>query len=104
MGKKEKIVEVKPPTDFFNGVQIDLKTVKTAVLNLESTEVSVLAKCASSIFNFIAKGRVFKLNNMGSCIRPSAISISFWLNHTRVRPGANAKLWEPLYFFINFKR
>ena len=59
MGKKEKVVEVKPPTDYFKGVQVDLKTVKTAVLNLESTEVSVLTKCASSIFNFIVKGRAF---------------------------------------------
>jgi len=58
MGKKEKVIEVKPPTDYFKGVQVDLKTVKTAVLNLESTEVSVLTKCASSIFNFIVKGRV----------------------------------------------
>ena len=74
MGKKEKIVEVKPPTDFFNGVQIDLKTVKTAVLNLESTEVSVLAKCASSIFNFIAKGRVIvifsKISSDNTIFRP----------------------------------
>lgn len=63
MGKKEKVVEVKPPTDYFKGVQIDLKTVKTAVLNLESTEVSVLTKCASSIFNFIVKGRMFNIKH-----------------------------------------
>ena len=64
MGKKEKVVEVKPPTDYFKGVQVDLKTVKTAVLNLESTEVSVLTKCASSIFNFIVKGRVLTHKNI----------------------------------------
>ena len=51
MGKKEKVVEVKPPSDYFNGVQLDLKNVKTAVLNLESIEVSVLRKCALNFFN-----------------------------------------------------
>ena len=81
MGKKEKVIEVKPPTDYFKGVQVDLKTVKTAVLNLESTEVSVLTKCASSIFNFIVKGRVkshkYVTTYVRFCLHPSCVSLFF---------------------------
>ena len=75
MGKKEKVIEVKPPTDYFKGVQVDLKTVKTAVLNLESTEVSVLTKCASSIFNFIVKGRVKSQKYQNNI---SKVSVCLW--------------------------
>ena len=57
MGKKEKIIIPKPPSDHFAGVTIDVKSVKTATANLSSVEVPILIRCASSIYTFIVKDR-----------------------------------------------
>jgi len=57
MGKKEKIIIPKPPSDYFGGVTLDIKSVHTAIANLSSVEVPILIRCASSLYAFIAKDR-----------------------------------------------
>lgn len=55
MGKKEKVVE--QPKDKFDGLSLDLKDIKSAVLNLASEEVEVLTTTCSACFNFVIKDR-----------------------------------------------
>ena len=47
----------KPRSDYFNGVTVDVKTMKTATANLSSVEVPILIRCASSIYSYITKDR-----------------------------------------------
>ena len=55
MGKKEKVVE--QPKDKFDGLSLDLKDIKSAVLNLASEEMEVLTATCSACFQFVIKDR-----------------------------------------------
>jgi len=55
MGKKDSKKKEEPPKDQFDGLALDVKNIRTAVLNLNSQEEEVLSRCANSCFTFAFK-------------------------------------------------
>jgi len=55
MGKKDNKKKEEPPKDQFDGLALDVKNIRTAVLNLSSGEDEVLSRCCHSCFNFAIK-------------------------------------------------
>jgi len=55
MGKKDNKKKEEPPKDQFDGLALDVKNIRTAVLNLSSQEEEVLSRCCHSCFNFAIK-------------------------------------------------